>query len=140
MANDTNTGGRFAASDIAALAASCVAASIAFLTEEGGFTQFSVLISITLSAIVLAAFFGLPRGALESLAVTSALALVMLPAVGFGYECLRGGIDAGSIFAGDIEVVDSRVISRDLAQAWICLTVVFFLLDQVLRLRFRKTP
>jgi hypothetical protein len=116
--------------DVAALAASAVAAAISLSVAPGPYDVFSLVTGITLSAVLLAYVWPHARDdRLRSFAVASSLALAMLPLFGFLDEAFRELIldqPLGKTWDG---APDSRVGGWDIFVLWIVAAAVLYWRD-----------
>lgn len=129
---------------VAALSASCIAAAVSLMLVAGTYDWFSVVISVTLLAIIFGYLKQPPQSLKAGLAVSAGISLSLLPLMGFVFEIIvapdgyRVAILSGSWAPTDgcheglnpgyrcIEgVAQSRVWSSVQLVAWLVLLLAF---------------
>jgi hypothetical protein len=84
---------RFSGTDLAALAISAVAGGVSFAAAPGPYDHLSVILSGSLVAIILSATLGKSRTVGDNIAAAAAVALAIVPFIGFVLEANARGLE-----------------------------------------------
>ncbi len=137
--------------DVAALSAGVVAVAVSLFITPGQFGIINLVISVTLSAVILAHVSIHGAAWSQSFAVAAVIGLTTLPAVGFLDEAARSR-DPLSLLLGTYEwdcdrdpcrqsgEPESRVPDRDLAIGWIGFVIATCVAERVTRPRRARKP
>lgn len=81
----------FTNSEVASLAASCVAAGISLVIAPGAYDQFGAVISLTLLLVIIGSLGRRKRPAWQNAAISASIGLSLLPLTGFLWEAALSG-------------------------------------------------
>jgi len=148
--------------DVAALSAAVVAVSISTFLTPGDYEAISLVISVTVIALILGYVWPSVRSKMQSFALAAVVGVAAIPGIGFFDEAARsraplkyltltyewncpGGSDQGEqVSPDDVDQCDtagqpqSRVPLRDVTIAWCVVVLLTFLADRRWQAKPRK--